>query len=254
MTDSANVQRINDRGICSITFFHPAHNSLPNYLLQDLASAITVAGHDLEVKIIILRSSGTKSFCAGASFDELLEIKNEAEGLQFFSGFATVINAMRMCPKIIVSRVQGKAIGGGVGLCAASDFCIANKWSTFRLSELAVGIGPFVIGPAVERKIGLSHFSRLALTPSEWQTADLGKQIGLYQEVFDEVEKMDDYLEFFVQNLLSYSAEALMALKQNFWIGTEHWDTLLIDKAKISGRLILTERARNAIQSFKNKA
>lgn len=243
-----------DNGLATISFFHPAHNSLPSVLLKELADAIYNAGENPEVKIILLRSDGEKTFCAGASFDELMRIQNKEDGLQFFSGFANVINACRKCSKIIIARIHGKAIGGGVGLASAADYSLATKWSTIRLSELAVGIGPFVIGPAVERKMGISAFSKMALTPAEWQTAEWAKHMGLYMEVFDTVEQLDHYLVQFIQTLLTYNPDALMQLKKIFWKNTDHWDQLLSERAAISGELILSDFSKNAIQQFKSKS
>lgn len=238
-------------GVASITFFHPNHNSLPSTLLTGLVDAFGELGKNPAVKVIVLRSAEHKTFCAGASFDELAAIQDMETGHRFFAGFGHVINAMRLCPKIVVGRVHGKAVGGGVGLAAAVDFCMASQYASVRLSELAVGFGPFVIGPAVERKIGLAAYSQMSLNPGEWQTAAWAKEKGLFQEVFDTIEQLDAYLDHFLQNLCSYSPEALGELKRVFWQGTEHWDTLLHERAAISGRLALSEFTKNAIAKFK---
>ncbi len=161
---------------------------------------------------------------------------------------------MRKCPKIIVARVHGRAIGGGVGLAAASDYALSCDWGTIRLSELAVGIGPFVIGPVVQRKIGISAFTQLSLTPADWQTAEWAKSKGLYQEVFENVEKLDNYLWHFINQLKGYNPEALSELKKIFWEGTEDWDSLLTNRAAISGRLILSPFSKNEIARFKQKS
>ncbi|MBK8051958.1 MAG: enoyl-CoA hydratase/isomerase family protein [Saprospiraceae bacterium] len=236
--------------ITTIEFYHPAQNSMPGYLLADLVNHIHQAGADERTFIIALKSSGDRTFCAGASFTELAAIESFESGKTFFMGFASVINAIRKCPKIVIGRVHGKAVGGGVGLAAACDYCMASKYASVRLSELAVGIGPFVIGPAVERKIGLSAFSHLAINADEWQTAEWAKQKGLFTEAFESVEQLDAYLDHFTESLITKSPEALSALKKIFWEGTEHWDTLLEQRAEISGKLILTEMARNAISKF----
>lgn len=238
-------------GVATVTFFHPNHNSLPSQLLNDLIAAFDTLGADAQVRAIVLQSAEHKTFCAGASFDELVAISDEATSQRFFNGFGRVINAMRTCPKIIIGRIHGKAVGGGVGLAAATDFCMASKYASVRLSELAVGFGPFVIGPAVERKVGLASFSQMALNPSEWQTAAWAKEKGLFQEVFETIEQLDAYIDHFLQNLTSYAPDALVALKRVFWAGTEHWDTLLPERAAISGRLALSEHAKEAIAAFK---
>lgn len=241
-------------GVATIEFSHPAQNSLPSRLLSELVKAIKAAGADNNSQIVVLRSAGDRTFCAGASFDELSAIRDFETGKQFFLGFANVINAMRRCPKLIVGRVQGKAVGGGVGLAAAADYCMATQWATVRLSELAVGIGPFVVGPACERKLGLSAFSQMAINATEWQTAYWAKEKGLFTEVFEKAEQMDDYLERFTQTLVNSSPEAMRELKRIFWRGTEHWDTLLDERAGISGRLVLSDFTRNAIEAFKAKS
>lgn len=240
-------------GVAEIVFYHPNHNSLPSRLLQGLVEHLDAAGANPAVKVIVLRSAEHKTFCAGASFDELSAISDYETGKTFFSGFGNVINAMRRCPKIIVGRIHGKAVGGGVGLAAATDYCMASQYASIRLSELAVGFGPFVIGPAVERKVGPAAFSQLTLTPGEWRTAAWGREKGLFQEVFDTVEQLDAYIEYFCQNLCSYSQEALEALKSVFWQGTEHWDALLDERAGISGRLALSDFTKQAIAAFKSR-
>jgi methylglutaconyl-CoA hydratase len=236
--------------VTTIEFYHPAQNSMPGYLLTNLVQHINQAGSDDKTFIIVLRSSGDRTYCAGASFNELSAIEDFESGKKFFMGFAHVINAIRKCPKIIIGRVQGKAVGGGVGLAAACDYCMASKYASVRLSELAVGIGPFVIGPAVERKIGLSAFSHMAINAEEWQTAEWAKQKGLFTEAFDTVEQLDAYLDHFTASLVCKSAEALLQLKKIFWEGTEHWDVLLEQRAEISGRLILSDFAKNAVKAF----
>jgi len=238
-------------GVAHIIFYHPNHNCLPTHLLDGLVAALEAAGHNPAAKMINLRSADHNTFCAGASFDELAAINDFETSHRFFSGFGRVINAMRLCPKIIVGRIHGKAVGGGVGLAAATDFCMATRFASVRLSELAVGFGPFVIGPAVERKIGLAAFSQMALNPAEWQTADWGKQKGLFQEVFDSAEQLDAYINHFNGHLCNYAPDALTELKRIFWQGTEHWDTLLAERAAISGRLALSEITKKAIAAFK---
>ena len=241
------------KGITTIEFFHPQSNSLPGKILEELAQEIHFAGTHAESKVIVLKSAGDKSFCAGASFDELLQIKTASEGLQFFSGFANVINAMRKCPKFIIVRVQGKCVGGGVGLAAAADYTIANMNADIKLSELAIGIGPFVVGPAVERKVGHAAFSALAIDATNWRNSEWAKKKGLFMEVHENMENMDEAVQRLSNNLAHSSPEAMAALKKICWAGTENWDTLLKERAIISGKLILSDFSRNAIQKFKQE-
>jgi len=242
-----------EHGIATIEFFHPASNSLPAAILTDLAKTINDIGIDNRVKVIVLRSAGDKAFCAGASFDELMAISNEAEGKKFFSGFAHVINAMRKCHKLIIGRIQGKAVGGGVGVIAATDYAIATEDAAVKLSELAVGIGPFVVGPVVERKMGVSCFAQLAIDATEWRSAEWAKRHGLYSEIHKTVYDLDDAVTKLSERLAHSSPEAMAQLKKIFWHGTEHWDTLLSDRAAISGHLVLSDFTRNAINKFKAK-
>jgi methylglutaconyl-CoA hydratase len=251
--EKAYVKSSVQHGLCSIEFFHPQSNSLPGALLQELAAAIRDAGKNTDCRLILLRSQGQKAFCAGASFDELSQLKNEQEGLQFFSGFAEVINAMRTCGKIIVGRIHGKCVGGGVGLAAAVDYALATEEAAVKLSELAVGIGPFVVGPAVELKIGLSAFSQLALDATGWRSANWAHERGLFAELYADTIGLDEGINRLVTQLLNSSQEALRALKTVFWSGTDHWDQLLIERAAISGKLILSEASRKAIESFKKR-
>ncbi|MBK7677842.1 MAG: enoyl-CoA hydratase/isomerase family protein [Chitinophagaceae bacterium] len=252
MTD-AYVKSQLHQGITAIEFFHPQSNSLPGKILHDLAAAITHAGEDPNTIVIILRSAGEKAFCAGASFDELVEIKSEAEGLKFFSGFAHVINAIRTCPKFIIGRIQGKCVGGGVGLAAAVDYAIATDGADIKLSELAVGIGPFVVGPAVERKIGTSAFSLLAIDATMWRNAEWARKRGLFAELHPTAEQMDESIRRLSNVLVHSSPEAMAEMKKMFWKGTEHWDKLLTERAAISGRLVLSDFTKKSIAKFKSK-
>ena len=242
-----------EHGIATIEFFHPASNSLPSAILNDLAKTINDVGIDNRVKVIVLRSSGERAFCAGASFEELMAVSDAEQGTKFFSGFAHVINAMRKCHKLIIGRVQGKAVGGGVGLIAATDYAIATEDSSIKLSELAVGIGPFVVGPAVERKIGVSGFSQLAIDATEWRSAEWAKRHGLYSEIHKSISDVDDSVNSLADRLAHSSPDAMLQLKKVFWQGTDHWDSLLTDRAAISGRLVLSDFTRNAIHAFKSK-
>ncbi len=253
VTEQGTVETQLKDGIATIEFSHPLSNSLPGKLLRKLAETITEAGKNPEVKVIILRSGGEKAFCAGASFDELIAIGDLDAGKTFFSGFALVINAMRKCPKFIIGRVQGKAVGGGVGLASAVDYCLAVSSASIKLSELAVGIGPFVVGPAVERKTGLSAMSELAINATEWRSAEWAAQKGLYTQVFDSVEQLDEAVSTLAQRLASSNPEAMEMLKKVFWQGTEHWDDLLTERAGMSGKLVLSDFTVNAIRAFKSK-
>lgn len=244
---------VDDNGIATIEFGHPLSNSLPGKILQKLAGTITTMGEDDEVKVIVLRSAGERAFCAGASFDELISIEDLEKGKVFFSGFASVINACRKCPKIIIGRVQGKAVGGGVGVASAVDYCFATKHAAVKLSELAVGIGPFVVGPAVERKIGVSAMSQLAINATEWRSAQWARQNGLYAEIFESVNEMDERIVELSSTLSKSNPEAMKLLKQVFWQGTDHWDDLLSERAAMSGKLVLSDFTVNAINSFKKK-
>lgn len=240
-------------GVAHIEFYHPLSNSLPSKLLSELADAISEAGKNEAVKVLLLRSAGERAFCAGASFDELISIQDLDQGKKFFSGFANVINAMRTCPKFIVGRVHGKAVGGAVGLASSVDYCFATKHASVKLSELAVGIGPFVVGPAVERKIGLSGMSELAINATEWRDAEWAHQRGLYYHLHESAEEMDQEIEALLTRLKGFNPEAMRQLKEVFWQGTEHWDQLLADRAAISGELVLSDFTRNAINAFKKK-
>lgn len=237
-----------------IEFFHPMSNSLPGMLLKELADGITELGKSEDVNVIVLSSTGERAFCGGASFDELISIKDLETGKKFFSGFANVINACRTCTKLIIGRVHGKAVGGGVGLASAVDYCFATDKASVKLSELAVGIGPFVVGPAVERKIGLSAMSQLAINATEWQSANWAREKGLYAEVYSTTEDLDVAVETLANKLSKSNPGALAELKKIFWKGTDHWSELLLERAAISGELVLSEFTKNAIEAFKSKS
>jgi methylglutaconyl-CoA hydratase len=233
-----------------IEFFHPQSNSLPQSLLNDLAGHIHGVGLDDEIRVVVLRSVGDRAFCAGASFTELSQIKNSREGEDFFNGFAHVINSMRKCPKFIIARIQGKCVGGGVGIAAAADYAIALTGAEIKLSELEIGIGPFVVGPAVERKIGLSAFSQLTIDASSWRTADWAKTRGLYSEVHTNIQELDESIQRLVHHLSHSSPQAVKEIKKMLWQGTSNWDQLLSERAKISGQLVTSEQAQRAIRLF----
>lgn len=247
------VKTVVHQQVGTIEFFHPQSNSLPGYLLEDLAKAVNDASFNPDIIVVILKSAGDKTFCAGASFDELITIDNMENGKKFFMGFAHVINAMRKCPKFIIGRIQGKCVGGGVGLASAVDYCIATDKAELKLSELAVGIGPFVVGPAIERKIGTSAFSQMAIDGTMWRNADWAKRKGLFAEIHTSVESMDESVSKLALTLSRSNPEAMAEMKKIFWKGTENWDQLLPERAAISGRLVLSEFTRNAIHSFKRK-
>uniref|UniRef100_UPI00404BA334 enoyl-CoA hydratase/isomerase family protein n=1 Tax=Gelidibacter sp. TaxID=2018083 RepID=UPI00404BA334 len=237
--------------IATIEFFHPEHNSLPSDILSKLAKTITEVGNNNDVKVIILKSGGDRTFCAGASFQELISINDAATGKVFFSGFANVINAMRKCPKFIIGRIQGKTVGGGVGIAAATDYCMATKFAAIKLSELNVGIGPFVVAPAIERKMGVSATSQIAIDANTFYDANWANQKGLFANVYESIEELDVETQKFAEHLCTYNPEAMQEMKKVFWKGTEDWDNLLAERAAISGRLVLSEFTKNKLKEYK---
>jgi methylglutaconyl-CoA hydratase len=238
--------------IGTIEFYHPKGNSLPGKLLRELAETISKMGNKSNIRVIILRSRGESAFCAGASFDELLDIDSYKAGKQFFMGFARVLNAMRRCPKLIIVRVQGKAVGGGVGIAAAGDYVLGHQSASIKLSELALGIGPFVVGPAVERKIGASAFSTLSVDAASWNSAEWACEQGLFSKLCTTYDELDEEVTRLSKQLSTYNLEAMKKLKKVLWEGTDHWDTLLEERAEISGRLVLSDFTKNFIEEFKN--
>ena len=241
------------QGITTIEFFHPQSNSLPTKILAELAKEIHFAGTHSETKVIILKSAGDRSFCAGASFDELIEIKNETEGRKFFSGFAEVINAIRKCPKFVIGRIHGKCVGGGVGLAAAVDYAIAMNSADIKLSELEIGIGPFVVGPVIERKIGVAAFNALAIDATMFRNSDWAKKKGLFAEVHESVASMDESIGRLAHHLSHSNPAAMAEMKKVFWKSAEGWDELLKERAVISGKLVLSSFTKSAIEKFKEK-
>lgn len=251
--ENGYVKSTIENGIATVTFFHPQSNSLPGDVLRALAAEITKIGEDPKAKVIVLKSDGEKAFCAGASFDELIAINDIEVGKKFFSGFAGVINAMRKAPKFVIARVQGKAVGGGVGLASAADYTLAVDSAAVKLSELAVGIGPFVVGPAVERKMGTSAFCQLTINAAEWHSAEYAKEKGLYADIFKTTAELDAAILKLAQTLAASSPDAMKQLKKIMWEGTEHWDTLLLERALMSGTLVLSDFTKNFISGFKKK-
>jgi methylglutaconyl-CoA hydratase len=224
---------------------------LPGKLLNEIAETFTELAKNSDAKIIVLKSEGEKAFCAGASFDELVTIENYEVGKEFFMGFARVINAMSKCPQFIIARIHGKVVGGGVGLASAADYTFAVKTASAKLSELALGIGPFVVGPAVERKIGKAAFSEMSID-YDWRTAEWCEQKGLYTKLFDSIDDLNKSVEELAKKLSKGSLEAMADVKKVLWEGTENWDELLEKRAEISGRLVLSDFTKKNIQSFKS--
>ena len=237
--------------VATITFSHSASNSFPRQLLDRFTSELNTLSDNAAITVIVIQSEGKGAFCAGASFEELLAVSNEAEGTHFFSGFANLINAMRSCSKLIVGRVHGKAVGGGVGIACACDYVLATNNATIKLSELAIGIGPFVIEPVVSKKIGKTAMAEMTLAAHDWKTADWAMSKGLYASVFETTEKLDKAINDFSTKLASYNPEALLEMKKVLWEGTQHWDTLLIERAAISGKLVLSDFTKAALLQFK---
>lgn len=253
MAESGTVNRKTEKGIATIRFYHPQSNSLPGDLLRKLADEITAAGNDPEAKVIVICSEGQKAFCAGASFDELISIKDLVTGTRFFSGFAAVINAMRHAPKFVIAAVQGKAVGGGVGIACAADYTLATKEASVKLSELAVGIGPFVVGPAVERKVGSSAFCQMTIAATEWHSAQWAHEKGMYAKLLADQTELDQAVAELAGTLSASNPEAMSMLKKVMWEGTENWGSLLSERAAMSGKLVLSDFTVNAISKFKTK-
>lgn len=247
----AYVKHTLENNIATIEFFHPEQNSLPSAILLQLANTITELGNNTKVKVIILKSGGDRTFCAGASFQELISIDNAETGRVFFSGFANVINAMRKCPKFIIGRLQGKTVGGGVGIAAATDYCMATKFAAIKLSELNVGIGPFVVSPVIERKMGISAMSQIAMDASSFYDANWAREKGLYANVYESTEELDEAVQKFAEHLGNYNRDAMLEMKKVFWRGTEDWDNLLAERAAISGRLVLSDFTKETLKKFK---
>jgi len=249
--EQGKVETTINNGVAVIKFFHPQSNSLPGALLKSLANEIEKAGQDKAAKVILLKSEGEKTFCAGASFDELVAISDFETGKKFFSGFASVINAMRKAPKFVIARVQGKAIGGGVGLAAAADYALAAEATSVKLSELNLGIGPFVVGPAVERKIGNSAFAQMSINAGRWFSAEWAREKGLFSGICPTLPELDKAADELAGKLAKSSPEAMAQLKKIFWEGTEHWDKLLMERAEMSGKLVLSDFTKKFIEDFK---
>ncbi len=252
MEEQGTITITKKNKIATIEFYHPKSNSLPSYMLKEMKEAFENFSVDPEINVIILRSGGDKAFCAGASFDELLKIENYEQGKEFFMGFARLINSMRKCKKIIIGRIHNKVVGGGVGLVAATDYALGTRNASLRLSELALGLGPFVVGPPIERKIGIEKFETMALD-CKWRDADWAKESGFYHDVYETEKELDKAVTALAESLASRSPDALESLKKIFWENTEHWDELLEERAENSGRLVLSDYTKKFLEDFKNK-
>lgn len=250
--DNGFVTQELKNNIAEITFGTPKSNALPGEILEKLAQTIIESGKDENVKAILLKSEGEKAFCAGASFDELLEIEELEKSKIFFGGFAKVLNAMRNCGKLVVVRVQGKTTGGGVGIACAADYCFATKDAAMALTELNLGIGPFVIGPYVERKIGKSAYGAMSID-ADFRSADWCEKHDVYHSVSENIQEMDEKIAAFMNKLSERSAEALALIKKVSWEGSEHFDQLMPERILMSASLILEDSAKKNIELIKEK-
>ena len=248
------IQVLKNNGIARIHFAHAKQNAFPATHLKALQTAFEEVSKDDGIHVIVLQSDPAKAFCAGASFDELLAVKTPEEGKAFFMGFANVINAMRQCPQPIIGRIHGKAVGGGVGLIAACDYTLATTYAEVKLSEIAIGIGPFVIAPAVLRKIGTAALSELSLTAHAWKSADWAHAKGLLSELHSDFDALEQAVAQHANRLAAYTPEAVAELKKVLWKGTEDWDNLLEHNAAVSGRLVLSERTQQTLHQIKSKS
>lgn len=249
MSETGKVETSLKNGVATVSFFHPKGNSLPSSILAQLTEAVRGFSANPEARVILIRSEGDGPFCGGASFSELQTIRNETEGTAFFMGFARLILAMVRAPKFVVTRVHGKAVGGGVGVIAASDYSLAARSASVRLSELAIGIGPFVVGPAIQKKIGLAAFTALAVD-TDWRDAEWAENRGLYASLYSDIRELDTAVENITRKLAASNPSAMAELKTAFWSGTEHWEDLLAARAAVSGQLVLSEFARCAIAAL----
>jgi methylglutaconyl-CoA hydratase len=240
------------QGVATIQFGGTKGNSLPGNVLQQLGTIVDETAKQTDVKVIVLRSEGEGPFCAGASFDELKSIADEKTGKEFFLGFANVILAMTRAPKPIIVRVQGKAVGGGVGVVAAADYAIAVRTASVRLSELAVGIGPFVVGPVIEHKIGRGPYSAMSLD-ADWRDAAWAERHGLYASVSDSIGELDAAVDALSAKLAASNPAAVAGIKRTVWAGTDHWERLLDERAAMSGSLVLSDFTRAAIAAFQHR-
>lgn len=252
MSETGEITTRIENNIGTVAFYHPKGNALPGKMLRNLAEAIRQMGEEPDARVLVLKSRGEGAFCGGASFDELMAIDNYEEGKRFFMGFANLLNAMRTCPKLIIVRIQGKTVGGGVGIAATGDYVVAHQSASVKLSELALGIGPFVVGPAVERKIGVSAFSAFAMDAGSWNRADWAEAKGLFSKVCATYDRLDEKVETLAEQLSKYNPEAMEELKMMLWKGTEDWELLLEERAEISGRLVLSDFTKEFIEQFKN--
>ncbi|WP_372637930.1 enoyl-CoA hydratase/isomerase family protein [Fodinibius sp.] len=252
MPETGKITTRTENNIGTISFYHPKGNALPGKMLRNLAEAITRLGRESDTRVLVLKSRGEGAFCGGASFDELMSIDNYQEGKDFFMGFANVLNAMRTCSKLTIVRIQGKTVGGGVGIAAAGDYAVAHQSASVKLSELALGLGPFVVGPAVERKIGISAFSALAMDAGSWKKADWAEAKGLFSKVCATHDQLDEKVETLAEQLSGYSPDAMEELKTMLWKDTDDWELLLEERAEISGRLVLSDVTKEFIEQFKN--
>lgn len=247
MTDSGTVVYTASPPLAHIEFYHPKGNSLPSRILEELTLAFRRASEEPDLRVITLQSRGDGAFCGGANLDELRAIRDFESGKAYFMRIAELLTAMRDTPGCIIAKVQGPAVGGGVGLIAASDFVCAGQDAPVRLSEVSLGIGPFVIGPAVIRKIGLSAFSTLSLDAGTWYDAHWARSFGLYNRVVESHVELDRVAEQLAGDLAASGPSAVTTLKRELWRGENDWPARLEESAEQSAKLLMTEHTQRLL-------
>ncbi len=246
----AYVKNYCEGNIGFLEFGNPAGNSLPSPLLKAFKAGLIALEKDSNVRVIVIQSFGDRAFCGGASLAEMKTLQTLEEATAFFMGIADLINTLRSLSKFVIGRVHGKVVGGGVGLVAACDYVLANRTAQIKLSELSIGIGPYVIEPVVSRKIGGTAFAQLSLDAHQWKSATWAEDKGLYNALFETQVELDLAVKTNAERFASYPEKAVKTLRKLHWKETEHWDKLLPKNAAITGELALQEATQNILKKL----
>ena len=203
-----------NNAIATVTLNRPqVHNAFDETLIADVTACFARLSEDAEVRAIVLRGAG-ESFCAGADLHWMGRMAgySQEENRADADALQRMFDVIATCPKPTIARVQGGAIGGGVGLVAVCDVVIAAPEAKFALSEVRLGLVPAVIAPYVLQKIGMGAARALFVTGERFN-AEEALRIGLVQQVVAAIE-LDAAIQKKLEWILHAGPNAIAAAKR----------------------------------------
>lgn len=206
--------RHDSNGVAQVHMNRPdVFNAFDEKMIEELRQAFLLLGQDPKVRVIVLSGEG-KHFSAGADLKWMQRASSASPewNLQDARLFADMLSVLHECPKPTIARIQGAALGGGVGLACACDFAYASTPSTFAVSEAKFGILPAVIGPYLTNAVGKRQAGRLALTATRIGAGE-AMSLGLVHGVC-EPDGLDSTINHTIAELLQCGPQAQAEIKQ----------------------------------------